>query len=238
MHKVFFSSITPLYHKNKVCVEDFILSDKNQQAFLYLSKWPNWYGNACTINGSKGSGKSFLARIWRQKSQAYNLDLFHLNKNSLDKALDRNFAFVVDNFDKYLSRKEILRNLENNDFENFEEVLIKIFDHCQTQNKHLLIVLDNKLAEYDIKTADLKSRLLAANNFTINAPDESTIKTYLIKLFAQAQLKISIDVTNYISKNITRSFKEVDIAFKKIDLFSLEEKRNITIPLVKKVLGC
>ena len=237
MQKGFFSSLTQLYHKNNFCPENFILSDKNQQAFLYLSKWPNWYGHACTIHGSKGSGKSFLAKIWQHNSKAYNLNLFNSNKKDLDKLLKKYNAFIIDNFDSYFIRKHILQNLENNDFDNFEEELIKIFDYCQSQNKYLLIILNNNLDECNVKTSDLKSRLLAANNFMIKAPDETTIKTYLIKLFADAQLKISVDVTNYIAKNITRSFKEVDLAFNKIDLFSLEEKRNITIPLVKKVLG-
>lgn len=84
---------------------------------------------------------------------------------------------------------------------------------------------------------DLKSRVLSSSSFMIDIPDEVALNTYLVKSFSESQLRISAEVTQYISKHISKSYKEVDIIANEIDNFSLEQKRNVTIPLVRDVLS-
>jgi len=237
MQKGFFQPIIKLYHKNTLRSEHFILSNANQQAYLYISKWPVWYGNTCVIQGEEGTGKTCLSNIWQKKTKALKINLFDITKKDLEKNLKRGKAFILDDFQQYFSRKSLLQNLKNHDFNNIEEVLVKIFDICQHSNKNLLLVTTVPIQELNIRMEDLKSRVLSSSSFMIDIPDEVALNTYLVKSFSESQLRISAEVTQYISKHISKSYKEVDIIANEIDNFSLEQKRNVTIPLVRDVLS-
>ena len=237
MPKGFFQSIIKHYNKNPLYLSHFILSNANQQAYIYLSKWPKWYGNSCIIEGKEGTGKTYLSKIWQKKAGAYQIDLFNTTNKELEKHLRKEQSFVLDNFEKYFSRKSLLQNLRNHDF-NIEETIIAIFDLCKNENKHLLLTSKTPIAELNIRMDDLKNRIISSNIFSLELPDEVSLNTYLIKIFSESQLKVSPDVTQYISKNVRRSFKEIDKIAHEIDSFSIEERRNITISLVKDVLSC
>jgi chromosomal replication initiation ATPase DnaA len=57
------------------------------------------------------------------------------------------------------------------------------------------------------------------------------------RLFAAKQLKVSDDVIAYLAARSSRNFEEMNDIVQKIDRLSLQEKRNITINLIKKILG-
>ena len=237
MQKSIFQSIIKFYHKNLICPEDFILSNANQQVFLYISKWPDWYGNTCFIWGEKGTGKTHLTKLWQKRSDSFEIDLFHLTEKELEKHLKKYSSFIIDDIDNFFVRKFILQNLDNNDFDCFEAAIMKIVDYCKNENKYLLMTSSIKPQDLQIKTADLKSRILSACSFTLKTPDESSLRTLLVKLFSEYQLKISLEVIQYICSNVEKSFSEIKNVATEIDRFSLEKKRSITIPLVKEVLN-
>ena len=236
MYQEFITSLAKLNNKNSVNQEHFILSNTNQQAFLYISKWPNWYGNNCFLVGDAGSGKSFLSKIWHNKSKAEYIDLFNLTQKQLDKILRKNKAFIIEDVEKYFIRKYLLQNLRNHDFESLEETLISIIDYCKNNNCYILFNSSQSITDLNIKLDDLKSRMLSTSIVKINTPNESLISTYIVKLFAEAQLKISNKIVDYICKNIKKSLTEANKIVAEIDNFSIETKRNITISLVKEVL--
>lgn len=236
MQKGFFQSIIKFYHKPTSPTEHFILSNSNQAVYLYLSKWPDWYGNSCIISGEEGTGKTYLSNLWQKQTNAIKINLFNMTKKELELILQQGTAFIIDDFEQYFSRKSLLQNLDTHDF-NIEEMLIKIFDLCKHENKFLLFITQTSITDLKIKTLDLRSRLLSANIFSLELPDEISLKTYLIKLFSDNQLKIPVEVIKYISKHVKKSYKEIDIIANEIDNFSLEQKRNITIPLVRDVLN-
>ncbi len=54
---------------------DFIESSSNSLAYKYINQWPKNFGilpynKTLIIRGPKSSGKSFLAKLWAQKSNA------------------------------------------------------------------------------------------------------------------------------------------------------------------------
>ena len=134
MQKGFFQSIIKFYHKPTSPTEHFILSNSNQAVYLYLSKWPDWYGNSCIISGEEGTGKTYLSNLWQKQTNAIKINLFNMTKKELELILQQGTAFIIDDFEQYFSRKSLLQNLDTQDF-NIEEMLIKIFDLCKHENK-------------------------------------------------------------------------------------------------------
>ena len=56
--------------------EDFYVNENNLEASELIKIWPNWFNGAAIIYGPDKSGKSHLASIWKERSNAniYDLD--------------------------------------------------------------------------------------------------------------------------------------------------------------------
>ena len=67
-----------------------------------------------------------------------------------------------------------------------------------------------------------------------------TLKLYfsiLTKLLIEKQFIISSnDIFNYILRRVERSYKGIYDIVNKLDILSLEKKRQLTIPLIKEIL--
>ncbi len=83
---------------------------------------------------------------------------------------------------------------------------------------------------------DLASRLNAAPQAGIGAPDDALIAAVLVKQFADRQLKVDAEVISFMLTRMERSFEAARVMVAAIDALALEQRRNITVPLVRQVL--
>ena len=84
---------------------------------------------------------------------------------------------------------------------------------------------------------DLVSRLKTFNLLRINLPDDDLIINLIIKLLHDKQIIIkNKEIFHYILKRIERSYEDTFLLIENIDKLSLEKKRELTIPLIKKLL--
>ena len=91
--------------------------------------------------------------------------------------------------------------------------------------------------EHNFLLKDLVSRLKTFNLLRINLPDDDLIINLIIKLLHDKQIIIkNEEIFHYILKRIERSYEEIFLLIKKIDKLSMEKKRELTIPLIKKLL--
>jgi len=88
-----------------------------------------------------------------------------------------------------------------------------------------------------VELADLSSRLNAAPTVGIGTPDDGLIAAVLVKLFADRQLRVSTDVIEYAVKRMERSLAAARKLVKALDALALAERREITVPLVRRVLA-
>ena len=88
------------------------------------------------------------------------------------------------------------------------------------------------ISEIKIQLEDLKSRLNSILEAKINQPDDELVRLLLIKIFNDKQLKVNPAVINYLLRRIDRSYESINNFVKKIDEFSLEKGRKITVNLV------
>ena len=83
---------------------------------------------------------------------------------------------------------------------------------------------------------DLKSRLGAAPNIRIHAPDETLIAAVMVKMFADQQMDVGADVLAYLVNRMDRSFEAARVLVTRLNNASLAAKRGITVPLARDVL--
>lgn len=210
--------------------EDFLVSDSNYAAYEYIEQWPEaWRGLHTIIWGEEGCGKTHLAHIWAKKNAGIFLPLRQLNQcleHIIQSTPQKNNAIIIEDADVYLSQDPAL-----------EEDLFHLINAGQQQNIFLLITAKTPPSRWNIKLKDLSSRLNVMTAMHILPPDDMLLRAVLIKLFSDRQLTISHDIIEYIIPRIERNFKAMQTICQLIDAISLEQKRNITLALVKKILS-
>ena len=83
---------------------------------------------------------------------------------------------------------------------------------------------------------DLKSRIRSFLFIGIELPTDDLLKVIISKYFSDKQIEISPKISEFIIKNIERSYEKVFKCIKEIDELSLSSGKSININLIKKVL--
>ena len=196
--------------------EDFYVNDNNLEASELIKLWPNWFNGAVVIYGPTKSGKSHLANIWKENS---NANIYNLENDLLLSNIDTKKDFVLDNF----------HNLSAND----EEIFFHIYNQTFNNKKNILITLDkSKFNKINLK--DLESRFNSFSSATINPPDDNLVNALIVKFFKDQQINIDPSVITFIINRIERDYGAIFNFLKKIDNLSLENKTKISIPFLNK----
>tara|TARA_A100000164_G_C21665807_1_gene657154 strand:+ start:161 stop:787 length:627 start_codon:yes stop_codon:yes gene_type:complete len=166
------------------------------------------------LYGPKKSGKSFLAHIWKNKYNAKKLS---------------------NNFEDLIKKKD---NILIDDLHSFDqEIIFHLVNYCTLNNLKILITSLYKINDINFKFNDLPSRLKTFSLLEINNPDDEMLLTILTKLLVDKQFIVnSNDIFEYILRRVDRTYDGIYDIVSKLDLLSLEKKRQLTIPLIKEIL--
>ena len=85
------------------------------------------------------------------------------------------------------------------------------------------------------KLPDLTSRLMALPSAHIDQPDDEVLSAALRKQFTDRQMKVDDEVIAYMVPRVERSFVAIQTLVERLDNLTLQEKRKLTIPLVKQL---
>ena len=202
---------------------NYKFNDKNDNELNFFVNKTNFYAFNALINndtklsflyGPKKSGKSYLSKIWLKKNNAI----------------------------EYNNNYEVLLNLDNNILiDNLifydQEKIFHIVNNCILNNSKVLITSDNKINEINFEFKDLSSRLKTFSNLEINQPNDEMLLAILTKLLTERQFIIkSKEIFEYIIRRVDRTYEGINDIVKKLDILSLEKKRQLTIPLIKEIL--
>jgi chromosomal replication initiation ATPase DnaA len=199
---------------------DFLVAPCNQQAVQWLDRWPGWPAPALTVHGPGGCGKTHLARVFAARSGAPVIAAADLATDLVPAQLGAARAAVVDDADHAGA-----------------EALLHLYNVIAERQGHLLLTAQTPPARWPGLLPDLRSRLAAAPAVAVEAPDEALLAALLVKLFADRQIAVGEDVPLFLSRHIERSFEAARRAVAELDAAALREKRGITIPLARAVLG-
>jgi len=206
--------------KTKYYEQDYYVSSNNFSAYRLIESWPDWPDKWVNIFGPKGCGKTHLSNILKKKINLVQI----LDAKNIDNE-------IISKFEKLDCL--IIDNYEN----NIDE---KIFYSILNQSKQLdsYVVMNSIFPIGDIKfeLKDLKSRAESFVNLGIELPTDDLLRVIISKSFSDKQIEINPKISEYIIKNIERSYEKVFKFIKEIDDLSLSSGKSININLIKKVL--
>jgi chromosomal replication initiation ATPase DnaA len=213
--------ILDLPHRAAFGAEDFLVSECNLGAVRLIDSWPAWQGNVHLLIGPPASGKTHLARVWQALSGAETLSPGTLDMASLD-AVKEGATLIVEDIDRAGYDEKALFHLLN-----------------LANEKRLFVLLSAREApaRFDCSLPDLRSRLNALPAARIGAPDDTLLKTVMLKHFADRQLAIDPKVLDFLSLHVERSLAAAALAVDSIDRAALASGRRINRQLVAEVLG-
>ena len=209
--------------KTALGIEDYIITESNSFAFDLISRMIRGEINQGVISGPSFSGKTHLSKILiKNIGSNESLYIDRDYKKIIEKVGSSNLI-VIENIDKVLEDKS-------------EEDLFHIINFTKENDKKLLMTSCKSISNIEFKLEDLKSRLNAILEAKIMQPDDELMKLVLIKIFNDKQLLIKPNVINFLKSRLERSYKSINDFIEKIDKFSLEKGKKITIALINDLI--
>lgn len=206
--------------KAKMRDDNFIVSESNSRALALIEKWPDWKNNCLYIYGPKDSGKTMLANIWIEESNAKFLT-------------PQNIYGMVSRPQEYKGGCYIVENIEN---VHDEAAFLHFFNSVCEANGYILMTAHSHPSNLKIRLADLRSRINSVTSCSVSNPDDELLRTLFFKHFVERQLRVEMNVVDYLVSHTERSFEAVYKIVEELDVSALQERKNITIPFVRSVL--
>lgn len=207
-------------HRPSMSGADFLVTECNRAAVAWLDKWPDWPGPALVVHGPPASGKTHLAHVFQAQTGGTLVPGGALNDGDVRGAQRDGGVVIVDDADKSAD----------------EAILLHLYNVVADADGHLLLTAATPPARWNIGLPDLASRLRAAPSAGVRLPDEDLMAAVLTKQFSDRQLRVDPAVISFLLPRIERSFTALEKLVDDIDRASLAEKRNVTLPFVRKLL--
>ena len=209
--------------KTALGIEDYIITESNSFAFDLISRMIKGEINQGVISGPSFSGKTHLSKILiKNIGSNESLYIDRDYKKIIEKVGSSNLI-VIENIDKVIENRS-------------EEDLFHIINFTKESDKKLLMTSGKSISNIEFKLEDLKSRLNAILEAKIMQPDDELMKLVLIKIFNDKQLLINPNVIDFLMSRLERSYKSINDFIEKIDKFSLERGKKITIALINDLI--
>lgn len=188
--------------------------------------------NYIYLYGAKGSGRSHLLQAVCLAAQENHISSFYLpltQLSNLAPALLENLETI-----NIICLDDIFVIAGNN---TWEEAIFHLYNRCQMNNSRLIISGDSTPKELKIKLPDLLSRLSSGLSLEIQPlADDDKIAALQLKARNRG-FELPTETANYLLLHLPRDLNSLFLFLDKLDQSSLIEKRKLTIPFVKKVLG-
>ncbi len=210
-----------LPHRPALDRSDFLVAEANLAAVAWLDAWPNWPSPGLVVWGAAGCGKTHLAATWQLRSSARKLAAETLSAANLPEQLGDAKSIVLEDIDRTLPD---------------ERAWLHLYNLVAERGGQMLLTARTAPTRWNIRLADLSSRLRALATVEIAAPDEILVEAVLVKHFADRQMRVPPETVRYIAARLERSLAAVAQVAQRLDTASLAAKRPATIPLARDVL--
>ena len=205
--------------KSAYLKEDFYVSSSNHEAFQLINSWPKWIKRTVNIFGPKGSGKTHLISLLKNKTPTIEIDCANLDEKIF--------------FEFKLNEVLIIENLKSDVSEN---LLFSLYNAALQNNKYLIFTSEKPINKFSFKLKDLKSRMNSLTIIGIELPSDELISVILTKCFSDKQIKIEKKHIDYVIKRIDRSYEKISQFISTLDKYSLKKGSPFSLKLIKEVL--
>jgi chromosomal replication initiation ATPase DnaA len=199
--------------------EDFCVGENNYEAYKLIKEWPNWSFKGINIYGPKKSGKSYLTKIFSDKTNSKIFDGRNVNKDHLDLILNQK-VLIIDNVELF----------------NDEVFFQTILNDFISKNKFIYLTSNKLAGSISFKLKDLISRLNSLVAVAITNPSDDLFYQILTKMLSDKQINITAKEINFILKNIERSYDAASKFVKSLDELSLLYKKKINTKIINQAL--
>ena len=207
--------------KKKYYEQDFYVSSNNFPAYKLIESWPNWPGKWLNVFGSIGSGKTHLSKILEKKIKKTKLvEAVNIN-NTVIEELNHLDCLIIDNYENNID----------------EKLFYSILNQSKQLENYILINSIPSIKELTFELKDLQSRINSFIYIGIELPTDDLLQVIISKSFSEKQININPKISNYIIRNVERSYEKMFKLLKDIDELSLSTGKSININLIKKVLN-
>ena len=207
--------------KVKYYEQDFYVSSNNFSAYKLIESWPSWPDKWLNVFGLSGSGKTHLSKILEKKIKKVKLIDANYVNNKIIEELNHFDCLIIDNFQNNIH----------------EELFYSILNQSRQLDSYIVINSIQPVKESKFNLKDLQSRLNSFIFIGIELPTDDLLKVIISKSFSDKQINLNPNISEYIVKNVERSYEKMFKFLKDIDELSLSTGKSININLIKKVLN-
>jgi chromosomal replication initiation ATPase DnaA len=200
--------------------EDFCIGENNYEAYKLIKEWPNWTFKGINIYGPKKSGKSYLTKIFSDKTDSKVFEGRNINKDNLNLILNQK-VLIIEDIEVF--NDEVLFQTILNDF--------------ISKNKFIYLTSSKLAGSISFKLKDLISRLNSLVAVVITNPSDDLFSQILTKMLSDKQINITPKEVNFILKNIERSYDAASKFVKNLDELSLLYKKKINTKIINQALA-
>lgn len=198
---------------------DFIVTDANRLAFDHINNYPQWPGPLTLITGPEKSGKTHLAQIWAQKSNAV-----FLTPGKIEKVARLGGQEPV-----------VLEDVDRGGFE--EQALFHLLNQSMRDERPILMSARVPVLSWPFATDDVKSRARLAAHFSVLAADDLALCQMFAKLFDDRQVVVDPTTITYLVARMERSPAEVFSLAELLDTLALKRGKAISRKIAAEALA-
>lgn len=204
--------------------DDLITSQSVEGAISIIDQWPNWPSHVVVLAGPIGSGKSHIAHIWQQKSQALDVTL-RVETDDMVNVV-KTSPVLVENIDQLLITSQV-----------DETKLFHMLNSAKEAGSFVLMTARSWPASWKVDLPDLASRIKAATIVEISEPDERLLTQVIFKLFADRQIEIDEKTVSYLVLRMERSLAVASHIVEAMDELALSKKTPVSRAIAAEVLA-
>ncbi len=207
--------------KVKYFKQDFYVSSNNFSAYKLIESWPNWPGKWLNVFGMSGSGKTHLSKILEKKINKIKLVEAKYLNNKIIEELNKIDCLIIDNYQNNID----------------ESLFYSILNQSKQLDNYIVVNSILSLNKLDYNLLDLQSRLNSFIFIGIQLPNDDLLQVIISKFFSDKQINLNPKISEFIIKNVDRSYEKMFNFLKDIDELSLSTGKSININLIKKALN-
>ena len=207
--------------KTKYYEQDFYVSNNNFPVYKLIESWPTWPSKWLNVFGATGSGKTHLSKILEKKIERTKLiEAAHISDKIIDE-LNKIDCLIIDSYQNNID----------------EKLFYSILNQSKQEDNYIVINSTPSLKELNFDLKDLQSRINSFVYIGIELPTDDLLQVIISKSFSDRQINLNPKISEYIIKNVERSYEKMFKFLKDIDELSLSTGKSININLIKKVLN-
>ena len=165
----------------------FFITSRNERALGLITQWPDWQSPAAIVFGPPQSGKTYLAKIWQNRSKAEFVEAPALAGHVWSEPFT---PLIVENIDTAC----------------FDETAL--FHHLNLAREFgssILLTAQTAPGGWSVTLPDLRSRIRSYPAMEIQQPDEEHLAALLAKHFRDRQIEVAPDVIPFLIKRMERT---------------------------------